>query len=436
MAPSADRPYLSVVVVSRNDNHGGDLLLRTQAFLTNLAALAQRHRVRTEVLMVEWNPPAGKAPLSESLDWPDAGGWCTYRVVEVPRELHARLQHSEHLPLFQMIGKNVGIRRATGRFILATNIDLLFSNELFEYLGRKPLRKGRYYRVDRYDVPTEVAAIDSVDDQLAYCANAVLRVNAKFGILNWDEWCRYSRHRVQWMVVKCFNYGLARLERNWGRALKVLDRIGRKASEIRNYVRLVGLREALTHKGSRVAWKMAKGAVLGVWGLPRFLSLEFKRRLKRTMVSATVLHTNACGDFTLLSREDWARLRGYAEFEIFSWHLDSLFIYSAFHGGAKEVVLPCPVYHIEHSGGWKPDEADHLWRRLDAKRITYLTNEDLLSLRLQIIASAGQHVFNTEDWGMGDATLPEWTTEGAAAASLAAARTDSTLLTISRGQAA
>src|SRR5262249_12417724 len=33
------------------------------------------------------------------------------------------------------------------------------------------------------------------------------------------------------------------------------------------------------------------------------------------------LHTNACGDFTLLAREDWARLRGYAEWPIFSWHL-------------------------------------------------------------------------------------------------------------------
>ena len=84
MVPTADRPYLSVVVVSRNDNHGGDLLLRTQAFLTNLAFLAARHRVRTEVIMVEWNPPAGRAPLSESLEWPECGGWCSYRVVEVP----------------------------------------------------------------------------------------------------------------------------------------------------------------------------------------------------------------------------------------------------------------------------------------------------------------------------------------------------------------
>ncbi len=435
MVPTADRPYLSVVVVSRNDNHGGDLLLRTQAFLTNLAFLAARHRVRTEVIMVEWNPPAGRAPLSESLEWPECGGWCSYRVVEVPREVHARLQHAEHLPLFQMIGKNVGIRRATGRFILATNIDLLFSNELFEYLGRKPLRKGRYYRVDRYDVPTEVAAIDSVDDQLAYCANAVLRVNAKFGILGWDEWCRYSRHRVQWWAAKCFDYGMQRVRKHRARATRLVERIRNKTNNVAIYVRLLGFRESLRRQGPRLSWKFAKGAVLGVWGFPSFLSAEIKRRFKRTVVSATVLHTNACGDFTLLSREDWARLRGYAEFEIFSWHLDSLFIYSCFHGGAKEVVLPMPVYHIEHSGGWKPDEADQLWRRLDAKKITYLTNDDLFALRLQLIASGGQHVFNTEDWGCGQHSLPEWT-PSASTSSGAAAAHDPASLTLTRGQAA
>jgi hypothetical protein len=183
-----------------------------------------------------------------------------------------------------------------------------------------------------------------------------------------------------------------------------------------------------------MSWRLAKAAVLGLWGLPKALSLELRRRLKRTVVSATVLHTNACGDFTLLSREDWTRLRGYAEFEVFSWHLDSLFIYSAFHGGAKEVVLSCPVYHIEHSGGWKPDEADHLWRRLDAKKITYLTNDDLFALRLQLMASGGQHVFNTEDWGFARDSLTEWT-PGAASDPARAAR-HSNSLTLSRGQAA
>ena len=38
-----------------------------------------------------------------------------------------------------MIAKNVGIRRARGRFMLATNIDIIFSNELVDWLASGPL---------------------------------------------------------------------------------------------------------------------------------------------------------------------------------------------------------------------------------------------------------------------------------------------------------
>src|SRR5213075_422580 len=45
------------------------------------------------------------------------------------------------------------------------------------------------------------------------------------------------------------------------------------------------------------------------------------------------LHTTACGDFTMLSREQWHRLHGYPEFEAFSFHIDSLFCYMAHYSG-------------------------------------------------------------------------------------------------------
>jgi len=42
-----------------------------------------------------------------------------------------------------MIAKNVGIRRARGRFVLSTNIDILLSNELVDYIaaGRFPVER-------------------------------------------------------------------------------------------------------------------------------------------------------------------------------------------------------------------------------------------------------------------------------------------------------
>src|SRR5690349_11117145 len=124
-------PKLSVVATSRNDDHGGNLLPRTQWFIDGLVEQSSRHELPTELVLVEWNPPADRPPLAEALRWPAAGSSLTARVVTVPPERHAKLDFADAMPLFQMIAKNVGIRRARGEYILATNIDILFSDPLF-----------------------------------------------------------------------------------------------------------------------------------------------------------------------------------------------------------------------------------------------------------------------------------------------------------------
>ena len=50
----------------------------------------------------------------------------------------------------------------------------------------------------------------------------------------------------------------------------------------------------------------------------------------------TPLHTNACGDFQLIARDDWFALRGYPEFDGFSLHIDSLFEHAAHHSGVVD----------------------------------------------------------------------------------------------------
>src|SRR6185312_12005872 len=104
-------------------------------------------------------------------------GWCHVRIVEVPAELHGRLQHADRLPLFQMIGKNVGIRRARGTFVLATNIDILLSDDLMELLAKRHLDPKRVYRVDRVDVPAEIEPSWSTERQLAFCRDKAIRIN-------------------------------------------------------------------------------------------------------------------------------------------------------------------------------------------------------------------------------------------------------------------
>ncbi|MEX2287786.1 MAG: hypothetical protein WD648_11900 [Planctomycetaceae bacterium] len=173
--PITAKPYLSVVATARNDNHGGNLIQRMQLFVSGLIEQCNRHGVETELILVEWNPPPDKPRLAEVLNWPASCGKCTVRIIEVPPEVHHRLNHADRLPLFQMIGKNVGIRRARGEFVLATNIDILFSDAVFEFLKSGQMKPGFIYRTNRFDVPAEVPHDKCLDEQLRYCRQRVMR---------------------------------------------------------------------------------------------------------------------------------------------------------------------------------------------------------------------------------------------------------------------
>lgn len=154
---------------------------RLQTFLNALAAEVERHALPVELVLVEWNPPPEKPCLAEVLQWPASSSPCRVRIITVPPDVHRKFAHAEAMPLYQMIAKNVGIRRAAGEFILATNIDILFSGELMRFFAERRLERGRMYRVNRYDVDENVPVDAPVEEQLAYCQGHVLRVNTREG---------------------------------------------------------------------------------------------------------------------------------------------------------------------------------------------------------------------------------------------------------------
>ncbi len=177
-------PYLSVVVAARNDDHGQNLLQRMQAFVNAFISQCQRFNLDAELVLVEWNPPADCERLACALRWPADTRPCRVRIIEVPASIHERYQHAAALPLYQMIAKNAGIRRARGRFILATNIDILFSDELIGFLAGGRLEEGRMYRVDRYDVMAGVPVDGPVEERLAYCRSHLIRLYAREGVFS------------------------------------------------------------------------------------------------------------------------------------------------------------------------------------------------------------------------------------------------------------
>ncbi len=185
------QPYLSVVAASRNDDHGKNLRRRMQIFVNGFFEQCHRFQLPAELIMVDWNPPPEKSSLADALSWPVQDAFCSARIIQVPPELHNRYKHSEALPLFQMIAKNVGIRRAKGEFILATNIDILLNDALMQYISERRLQRGIVYRINRHDVAEDVPLDATIQEQLAYCEANLIRVNAKGITVPIDEKLNY-----------------------------------------------------------------------------------------------------------------------------------------------------------------------------------------------------------------------------------------------------
>jgi hypothetical protein len=378
MSRSGFAPQLSVVATSRNDDHGGDLRKRMQVFVNGLAAQANRHRLPLELVLVEWNPPASRPPLREVLVWPEGGQHFEARIVTVPAAVHARFDPAGALPLFQMLAKNVGIRRARGRFVLATNVDLLFPDELFRTL-RDGLREGVLYRSDRLDVSPQIEEEAPLEQQLAFCRANVLR-----------------RHRANGTFV-----------RRGGRWTNTSPKL---AALLLTRMRQ-RLRGADPERRSLSLPAAPVGRADALLSAVRRAVEGFVEHV-RTRHKYVALHLNGCGDFTLLDRETWSRLRGYPEWVAFSWHLDSLLLFQADANRVPFRSLPeeqC-VYHIDHAGGWTPGDQERLLTRMAEKGIRVLSDAELLTLYREMREKRRRRepvVFNSDDWGLAETDLPE-----------------------------
>jgi glycosyltransferase involved in cell wall biosynthesis len=307
---------VSIIVTARNDDHGGGFLQRMQVFTNALIAQCDRHKLRAELIVVEWNPMPERQPLYEVLSWPEKSEYCSVRFIEVPPEIHNSYKYSENLGLYQMIAKNVGIRRSRADFIVATNIDILFSDDLIKFMASGKMRERVSYRVDRYDIPEDVPVDAPVEEQLEYCRQNLIRNNERDGTRNF-------------MTGKYF---------------------------------------------------------------PTYVGLY---------TDSTRLHFNACGDFTLMSKNDWYRLRGYPEFDMYSAHIDSIMLLMTYHDGIQQEILPdtMQTYHIEHSSSMIAEKASKLFKDLNSAGVPQVKITQIEEWAREMNISGRPILFNGPDWG-------------------------------------
>lgn len=350
MSTSSASPYLTIVSTSRNDDHGGNTLQRTQVSLTSLLEQLEHYRIESELILVEWNPPADKPRLKDVIRWPGRRlKYCTIRNIVVPPAIHHRYPGADKIPMYAVAAVNCGVRRARGEFVLPRSIDIIYPEELMAYLASRSLKQDERYRVDRCDVDRNVVGCGTLTERLDYCRKNVIKVN-------------------------------------------------------------------VTHEPGRPA---------GQWkgGLP-------------------ALHTNASGDFQLMSRQWWRLLRGYREADIPSAYVDNLLSYASYAAGVREVVLNgiC-IYHIDHDNKfndwlertklplekWVSVPFLPLWfntRLLGIYRrvlmlfgykmkssmcgVPTLDYAENLKMCKGMVAGKRSNIINDENWGLGQDTLEEF----------------------------
>jgi hypothetical protein len=345
-------PYLSIVIPSRNDGHGGNMQRRLQVSLNGLLGQMEKYHLESEILLIDWNPPPEKPPLRDIINWPAQMRYCTVRNMVVPPGLHNKYKYSDKIK-FGVGAMNCGIRRARGQFVLPRASDVIYSDELVAYIAQKKLGKDERYRVDRYDVDRGVLQYDTLSEQLDFSRNHVIHRNTQDIPAGW--------HRL----------------------------------------------------------------------LP-------ENRLP-------ALHTNASGDFQLMSRDRWHLLRGYREpaDDILSAYADSLLSFASYAAGVHEVILKYPlcIYHIDHDnkfvesslGSGLPlekwlilpflpagfNKAIRTAYRLFLSFIGYrfkgslngiptLHYSEYRRIARDMVAGRRPYIFNDEDWGLGTASLEEY----------------------------
>jgi hypothetical protein len=198
-------PVLSIVVTGRNDQYGGDF---NERFFTALRFNCEQLTIRGivfEVILVEWNPVPGKPYLSELLSREFAtlpGGWLR-RYVVAP-QYHAALTQNPQLGYLEYLAKNVGIRRASGPFVLVTNTDVLLGRRVADALAAA-LQAGTIFRAPRYDIKLGIDQSHLTLDALEDLANHVKRPVLKPPLFNGASGDFVLADRETWHQLRGYN---------------------------------------------------------------------------------------------------------------------------------------------------------------------------------------------------------------------------------------
>jgi hypothetical protein len=146
-------PDVSFIHFGRNDDYVPGIVDKLAHSIEVLSQQIAARRMRAEILVVDWNPPADRPPLCDVLQSAisDAHG-VPITAITVPRERHADVPASDVSPVSVPIAVNVALRRARGRFCVVRASDVYYCDALMDVLASGDLDPSCVYRCLRRDI--------------------------------------------------------------------------------------------------------------------------------------------------------------------------------------------------------------------------------------------------------------------------------------------
>jgi hypothetical protein len=101
-------------------------------------------------------------------------------------------------------------------------------------------------------------------------------------------------------------------------------------------------------------------------------------------------------------------MKGYYEFDGFSWHIDSLLLFKAYYYfNLNFIELKFPMYHINHEPGKSYSENKKISiNEIKKKKLDFINDQDLLNIINRYKKKIMYKNDKNKSWGLAQKKLP------------------------------